>query len=88
MNVIHSYIINLTSEQEVGLPNSAKIIEVKEQHGHLCLWAIIPIGDVAWEKRKIKIVGTGEEYDTTLLKYINTVHCNSLVWHVFERSVG
>lgn len=84
MNVIHKYKLLGIGEQDVTLPVGAKIIEVRPQDGTICLWAIIQTGNVAWEKRKIRIIATGKEFDSRFLKFINTVHIEPFVWHVFE----
>lgn len=81
------------NRQIVKLPRFSAILHVAEQHGELCLWAMVDIdpdkGETKTEDRTIIIRGTGhpiEEADR--LEYIGTVLTmgGDLVWHVFEES--
>ena len=67
----------------------ATLLSVHEQHGDLCLgdlclWALVD-PSASTEIRRIRIVGTGEQYDGAG-DYVGTVLMTKLplVWHVFD----
>lgn len=67
------------------MPIGAEIIHVHEQHGDICLWAIVdPAADT--ETRRFLIYGTGWEMPDAPGTYIGTGHMagGDYVFHVFE----
>lgn len=76
----------LVSEQELLLPEGAKILHVHEQHGIGCVWfQFDPKNQNKNEKRTIVTVGTGWA-DKPGDNYLGTYHLPSgLVFHVFEK---
>ena len=66
------------------MPEGAALLAIYEQHGTLCLWALVE-PDAAQEIRRIQIVGTGLIYEGGG-DYIGTAFTQggSLVWHVFD----
>lgn len=86
---IWKFPLKLTDSQDVEMPLGARILSVAEQHGVICMWALInPHPEVGRASRQINIIGTGHpavyEYDAD---YIGTVlTCGGdFVWHVFAR---
>lgn len=91
MKTIHKYVIstNVTCNK-ISMPMGAKIISAHEQHGEVCIWAIVNT-ELAMEIRNIVVFGTGQQIIKALnLSFIDTVHLNSgdLVFHVFELFFG
>ena len=74
----------------VEMPKDAEILTVQNQHGRVCIWALVNPENEK-EKRHFEVYGTGYDifiygFDTKL-KYINTFQLFSgdLVFHLFER---
>lgn len=82
---VYKYPLKLTDIQELVLPAGSQILSVQEQHGEVCLWALVDTSREP-QRRYIAIHGTGHGvYDGALI-YITTfqMHGGKLVWHVFE----
>jgi hypothetical protein len=67
----------------IELPAGYKIIDVQEQNGNICLWAIVdPNNELS--KVETRAIGTGmnvpEGYN-----YLSTVQQGVFVWHIFFR---
>jgi hypothetical protein len=85
--VVWKYMLAQTHEQVLELPANAHILTVQTQRKQPCLWALVD-ATLPLERRKIVIVGTGNEDDVLagLLNYIGTFQTNdgAYIWHVFE----
>lgn len=66
------------------MPMDATILSVDNQHGAVCLWAMIDPDTPHQTSRIIEIFGTGHPIPEGQRKFIGTVIVESLVWHVFE----
>lgn len=87
MRVIYKYILQLTGDQYVLMPQGAKILSCQLQQGAICLWAEVET-DVELVKRRFSILGTGQRIEQLVNRqFITTVQQGSLVWHVFENFV-
>ena len=75
--------------QDVFTHRDCQVLKVDEQDGQLCLWAIVDNDEPLCNDLKIKIVGTGHQFDDPHAH----IHLNSVimsdgfVWHVFKRSI-
>ena len=88
MKKIWKFPLEITGEQNVTMPQNARIMSVQAQNRQLFLWVLCEVENVK-VKRKIYIYGTGYEVKNSLAKkFIDTVqaHKGQLVWHVFEES--
>lgn len=87
---IWKYELRIVDEQLINMPADPKILSVVYQGGVLCMWAAIdPDPTKLWERRTIRIVGTGREFSGyENCTFIGTVidHVNGLVWHVWEEA--
>lgn len=86
MKTIYKYTIDPSTER-VRMTLGAEIISVHEQHGQICLWAIVDQEEKRTESREFAIYPTGEPIlNFEYRKYVGTVYLNnaSLVFHVFE----
>lgn len=78
---------NREDEIRVLMPKGAQVLTAREQHGTICIWAIVdPNPEVVREGRLFEIVGTGWTMRPRERKYIGTAHLDggALVFHVFE----
>lgn len=85
MTTIWKFPLALTDRQDVVMPRGARVLSVAEQHGKLCLWALVN-PDADRVKRALRIAGTGHPCDARAAHLVGTVLCagGSLVWHVFD----
>lgn len=85
INKIFKYDLELTDKQTIDLPTNAIILTVQYQHGGLRLWAKVD-ENTTTRKRKIRIIGTGHEFEGYNWLYITTVQDleGLLIWHIFE----
>ena len=56
--VIWKFELRITEVQEVLMPAGAELLSVADQHGNLCLWAMVDPSE-HHQPRVIEIVGTG-----------------------------
>ena len=82
---VYKYPLIVDDVQTVTLPVGAKIICIKEQHGDLCLWALVDPNETRTEAVKIRCAGTGHPIEEDV-EYIDTVMLRSgyLVFHFFR----
>ena len=68
---------------EIKMPSGAEILCVQMQNGEPMIWATVnPEADR--EERLFTVIGTGQEFAGTSMKYIGTYQKNWFVGHVFE----
>lgn len=81
---IWKYRLELKYDQIIEIPARAKILTAQNQGDTIQLWALVN-PKLPKEKRKIRIVGTGNDVSGILI-YISTVQMERgmLVWHIFE----
>ncbi|MBX3579959.1 MAG: hypothetical protein KF723_22375 [Rhizobiaceae bacterium] len=86
---IWKFPLKITDVQDVEMPIGSRILSVAEQHGVICLWALVnPHPEAGKAVRRITIVGTGYPVPHGYTAdYIGTVLTSGgdLVWHVFAR---
>lgn len=80
---IWKFILPITDEIEVDMPDVSIPLNVQLQSTDICLWAMVdPKGPKV--KKRFFIVGTGHPFNPADKLYIGTVQKGSFVWHVFE----
>lgn len=87
MKRIYKYTLDIDDEQNISMPYHAEILTVQNQHGSLCLWAIVDDEEQGIEERRFAIYGTGNPAQlATIDGYIGTAQQmnGTLIWHVFE----
>ena len=85
---IWKYVLDEDAEPE--MPVGAVVIEVGQQHGKICVWAIVD-PSAQRIKREFRVFGTGHQIEAAEeLKYEGTAHLESLglVFHVFSDRRG
>lgn len=81
---VFKYPLIIANSQWLTLPSGSQILSVGEQVGQLVLWAMVDPENTN-EPRKILVRGTGQPFDGTEGRFIDTVQAaNGLVWHIFE----
>lgn len=87
---IWKYPLEIVDRQLVAMPIEATILSVDNQHGTVCLWAMVdpttslPQLPLPLTNRVIEIFGTGHPMPEGQREFIGTVIMGALVWHVFE----
>jgi hypothetical protein len=85
---IFKYPLDARGEQQVMMPEGARVLSVQEQGGVICLWAMVETDRPFKTVRTFQIYGTGHSIPDGLRHrvYVGTVQTEggSLVWHVFE----
>lgn len=77
-------------KDSISIPIGSEILEVHEQYGEVCIWALVSPKEEK-EERFFEVYGTGHDIVQNPcqpdLNYIGTAHLSngSLVFHVFER---
>lgn len=74
----------------VDMPHGAKILSVREQHGEICLWALVDPDAASFDRREFVVIGTGEHHSGVEgMNYLGTVLLTGghIVLHVFEKPV-
>ena len=84
MKTIFKYKLEIKNEQTIEMPACAKILSAKDQFGDLCIWAMIDTEQQV-QPRTIRIIGTGHQVVTGLVRHIETVIQGPMVWHIFEQ---
>jgi hypothetical protein len=85
---IFKYELPIQGVLDVQMPTNARCLSVQVQHDRLMLWAEVDTAE-PMVLRRLRVVGTGHEFDRAGLRYIGTVQMvselfNVLVWHVYE----
>jgi len=73
---------------DIQMPMEAKVLTVQMQNRQPTIWVQVnPQNEL--ETRHFTLVGTGQEFDDTDMKYIGTfqevLEGYPLVWHLFEK---
>ena len=80
---IWKFPLELTNKQEVQMPVGANVISVDNQHGQICMWALVN-DEAEKETRTFEVVGTGHYMRDIDRDFVGTVQQGPFVWHVFE----
>lgn len=82
---IFKYELRPIDEQMVQMPAGAKVLSAHEQHGGVCVWALVdpdkPLASV-----RFRVLGTGHEFENPeAWKFVDTVKLmgGNLMFHVF-----
>ena len=87
---IYKFLLEVAGEQEVEMPNGARVLSVHSQNGNIAVWAEVT-PEAILTTVTFYIVGTGEIPFATHFglspQYLGTVvmHNDSLVWHVYYK---
>lgn len=87
MKCVYKYPVPLQEEFTIVMPAGAQALHVADQHGKLCMWALVTPGADPTPTR-FCCLATGPAHDLIppVGRHISTVLCNGglLVWHFFE----
>lgn len=85
MRQVWKYVLEVTDEQLIEMPQGAQILSVAVQNGSPMLWALVnPVAP--FEDRIVRTIGTGHPVEDVLGRFLGTyqLHGGALVFHVFE----
>lgn len=84
---IFKYTISENIVNVIEMPIGAKVLSIQEQHGEICIWALVDDNEVEKENRVFEVWVTGAEiYFDKEKEFLETVQLynGSIVLHVFE----
>lgn len=88
---IWKYVLEVTDEQIVAMPEGAQILKHAEciadrQRHVITIWAVIPDRGVetVMRQRFLRIIGTGNALPEQLGEHVATVRDGTFIWHVFD----
>jgi len=87
MKTVWKYPLACADDQIVNLPIGATVLHAREQHGALCIWALVDSDKPAVEPHHVHIAGTGHPIEHSKgIRYISTLFLEAgfVVLHVFE----
>lgn len=88
MKQIWKYSLEMTDIAEVVMPFGAEVLSAVNQHGILCIWAMVDPNEQNRITRRFRIIGTGHpiEDKEQLGKFLGTVQFEKgqLILHVFD----
>lgn len=83
MRTIWKFPLAVTDFQNVRMPKGAEILSVADQHGVVCVWALVD-SEAELRDRMFYILGTGNPVSERLpWQFVGSVQQNIFVWHVF-----
>lgn len=86
MNVIYKYPLTVGDVQTIQLPIGSAVLSAQSQNNTPTLWVMQSDEDnQQMTDVLVMIVGTGHKFELDNWRFINTVQCGELVWHVFLR---
>lgn len=80
MKVIWKYEV---IDGKIEMPFFSKVLRVAMQDGKRMMWVLVN-PETKSELRKFVIIATGEKFDDTNLRYVDTLIDTPFVWHIFE----
>lgn len=86
---IWKYILKITDEQTILMPDFAQILSVGVQEKprytpNLCLWVLVEENNQQ-TPRTFRIYGTGNPIERPVGRFIGAVQMGKLAWHVLEK---
>lgn len=86
MKSIWKFPFEITGEQKIFMPRTAKILSVQVQHGTPCIWALVDTDEQKTERTFI-VHGTGHPCSCDASEFIGTFQISggALVFHLFEK---
>ena len=87
--IVYKYPLHLKEEQEIIMPDGAKILHIGDQNGTVTIWALVPVTkNPKLNKHTIYLHGTGNiaDDDTMVYRdYLGSVEqLTGFVWHLFR----
>ena len=83
MKTIYKYPIKITDEQEITMPQGAKVIHAgRDPEGTPCVWAQVDT-EAKPEPVSILVYGTGNPMKYEPLAHVGSFNQGPFVWHVY-----
>jgi hypothetical protein len=85
MQTVWKYTLPVSDIAMQSMPLNAEVIHVAEQHGQLCMWALVRPSNPQ-VMRHFRIAGTGHPISNEIQRHVGSVLLadGDLVFHVFE----
>jgi hypothetical protein len=87
-HTIDPLLISLTGnpQAQLELPKGAAVLHFGNQRERMCIWEAHEPATEGTERRTFELIGTGNQVDTDVERYIGTAmfHNGDLVLHLFE----
>lgn len=84
MRTVYKYVLCLTDEQFVKMPQGAKILSVQVQGDSIYMWAEVDTRGAAIGERIIFCCGTGNPCPPEWATHITSVQHGPFVWHFYD----
>jgi hypothetical protein len=85
---VYKYPVRAQSEFEIEMDMHGKILKAENQHGAVCLWALVNPESKQIINRRFILAGTGHDIDYGMdkLDFISTFQVDGgrFIFHVFE----
>jgi hypothetical protein len=87
---IYKYPFPVNNTVVLDMPRGARILSVQAQRETPCIWALVDANEVALERRRFRIFGTGHPVDSYIGAFLGTFQLahGDLVFHVFEQGAA
>lgn len=86
MKSIWKFPFEVTNEQKIFMPRTAKVLSVQMQNGVPCMWVLVDTEEQK-EARTFIVQGTGHPCVCDVSEFIGTFQMSggTLVFHLFEK---
>jgi hypothetical protein len=85
--IIYKYSLAVAEVNTIHAPVGAVILDIQDQNGIMSMWMLLDETELANERRRFIIVGTGKEFKHPpkgRLVHVKSVQLRGFVWHIFE----
>ena len=73
-------------DEKIEAPAGSQILTCQLQRADFCVWALVNPEVRETNTWTVKVVGTGQDFDSVGWSYLNTVQDGIFVWHIFYRN--
>jgi hypothetical protein len=85
MRTIHKYMLDRVEEQDIAIPEGARILSIMVRNGIICVWAEVDLDNV-YRDWTFWVIGTGRpilEDCTNGGNHYASVMDGQAVWHIY-----
>lgn len=80
--VIWKWVLMMDDHQEINVRKGIKWLHVGNQGRNLCIWGMVD-ENAPKATAKIRIIGTGNDFEENVGRHLGTAIIDPFVWHVF-----
>ena len=70
---------------KIEAPAGSQILTCQLQRGEFCVWALVNPEVTELNTWDVRVLGTGQDFDSVGWAYLSTVQDGPFVWHIFYR---